>query len=185
VNRGEIMHKDILVFLDEHTTKARQVVDFYLEDTVGRNYEGIIGISGISGTGKSEVASECNRILYEIGISSFVINMDKYYRVNADVRNKWRKEECYIGHKEIDWYALDKEIKRFRDNKIKVLIVEGLYSNYITGAIKFYIEGNIESSDEFRLLRGKEIETDPWRQYVVGEEYADILESLQYCNYTI
>ena len=179
------MHKDIFVFLKEHTTKAKRIVDLFMEATVKDSYEGIIGISGISGTGKSEIASEVNRMFYEIGISSFVINMDKYYLVNAEVRNTWRKKKKYIGHKEIDWIRLDEDIRKFSNNNIKVLIVEGLYSNYIDGAYKFYIDGNIESTDEFRLLRGKEIETDEWRQYVVGEEYADILSNIHCCNHTI
>jgi len=179
------MHKDIFLFLDEHTVKAKKIVDLYLEDSVYKNYDGVIGISGISGTGKSEIASEVNRLLYENGISSFVINMDKFYKVDAKVRDEWRKIENYIGHREIDWDKINKEIKAFDNNAIRVLIIEGLYSNHISGAVKFYIEGNIKSTYDFRLLRGKEIETDKWRQYVVGEEYADILDSLQYCNYII
>ena len=182
------MHKDIFVFLPEHTKKARQIVDLFLENSrlnKDRQLEGILCISGISGVGKSEIASECHRLLYDNGISSYIVNMDKFYRVNADVREEWRKTRGYVGHDEMDWVKIENELFKFDNNDIQVLIIEGLYANYIDGGLRFYIEGNIESSDEFRKLRGKEDEDDAFRQFVVGEEYADILRSLQYCDYTI
>ena len=85
------MHKDFFVFLPEHTSKACKIVDYFLEETVQNKYEGILGISGISGVGKSEIASEVHRLLYDKGICSYIINLDKYYRINADVRTAWRK----------------------------------------------------------------------------------------------
>jgi len=38
------MHKDIFVYLQEHKDKAKNVVDFYLEETVSNKYEGILNI---------------------------------------------------------------------------------------------------------------------------------------------
>jgi hypothetical protein len=179
------MHKDIFLFLKEHEDKAQEIVDLFLEETVGNNYEGVVCISGISGCGKSEIAWWVARKLYKFGVSSYVINLDRYYKVNADVRNCHRKETGVIGHFEMDWDRIDKELKLFEVNETRVLIFEGLYANYVTGGINFGIEGNIESSDEFRLLRGKEDETNEWRKYVVGEEYADILRGRVYNDYTI
>jgi hypothetical protein len=178
------MHKDIFVYLQEHKDKAKNVVDFYLEETVSNKYEGILNICGISGTGKSEIAWFVSRELYKKGISSHVVNLDRFYKVNADVRNTWRKKTKIIGHEELDWDRIDKEIKMFCDNDTKVLIFEGLYAGYIDG-VTFYIEGNIESTEEFRKIRGKEDEKDEWRQYVVGEEYSDILSNMYRYNYTI
>ena len=178
------MHKDIFIFLKEHEEKAKKIVDKFLDETVNKNYQGILCISGISGVGKSEIAWWCSRLLYKQGISSHVINLDRFYKVCAENRQEWRKKNNYIGHEEIDWIRVDEEIDLYNNNEIQVLIFEGLYGNYISG-IKFYIEGNIESSDEFRLMRGKENEKDAWRQYVVGEEYSDILNSLKYCTYKI
>ena len=178
------MHKDIFVYLQEHKDKAKKVVDLYLENTVANNYEGILNICGISGTGKSEIAWFVSRELYKKDISNHVVNLDRFYKVNADVRNTWRKKTRIIGHEELDWDRVDKEIKMFCDNDTKVLIFEGLYSGYIDG-ITFYIEGDIESTEEFRKLRGKEDEDDAFRKMVVEEEYADIVKNSYKYNFNI
>ena len=179
------MHKDILMFLDEHKEKAQRIVDLFLEDSVRYGYSGRIHISGISGTGKSEIAQLVHRKLYELGICSFVLNLDKFYKIPAERRKIWRKDTGIIGHEEYDWDAIEKELIIFDNNSIRVLIIEGLYAHYVEGGLSFYIEGNIESTDSFRRLRKKEPEESDWRQYVVGCEYADILANKHKCDHVI
>ena len=173
------------MFLPEHRTKAGLIVDLFLENRVRSGYYGVLNICGISGTGKTEIASDVHRELYLHGISSHIVNMDKFYRVNADVRNTWRKKTKTIGHEEMDWNKIEKELMIFDNNDIQVLIFEGLYAGYVEGGITFYIEGNIESTDEFRKLRGKEDEEDLWRQHVVAMEYSDILANSHNHDYKI
>ena len=178
------MHKDIVIHLPEHEVKAKKIVDLFLEETIPSNYEGILNITGCSGTGKTEVAWFVSRQLYKLGISSHVVNLDRLYKVNAKVRNDWRRKTGIIGHEEMNWKRINEEILMFANNNTQVLIFEGLYSGYIDG-ITFCIEGTIASTEEFRKLRGKENEEDAFRKIVVEEEYAEILKKADYYNYRI
>ena len=178
------MHRDVFIFKKEHEERGQVILDKFLDETVDSDYTGVIGICGISGSGKSEVAWWVARKLYKLGISSHVINLDRYYKIPAKDRNAWRKENNYIGRKEMDWNRINDEVYKFGDNAIKVLIVEGLYAGYVNG-ITFFLEDTIEGTDQWRKLRGKEDEEDEFRQYVVGEEYADILSGMRLYDYKI
>jgi len=178
------MHKDIVIHLPEHEVKAKKIVDLFLEETIPSNYEGILNITGCSGTGKTEVAWFVSRQLYKLGISSHVVNLDRLYKVNAKVRNAWRRKTGIIGHEEMNWKRINEEILMFANNNTQVLIFEGLYSGYIDG-ITFYLKGSIQSTEEFRKLRGKEDEDDAFRKMVVEEELKDILSSVKEHDYKI
>ena len=182
-----MMHNDTFLFLKEHKVKATHIVDHFVERAIEKTpitYDGIICIYGCSGTGKSEIAWNVSRILYKRGICSHIINLDRFYKIEAKDRNAWRKENDYVGHKEMDWDRVNAEINRWTSHCYKVLIFEGLYASHISG-MRFFIEGTPESTKEFKKLRGKENEDDEWRKEVVRREYEDIMANISKTDYTI
>lgn len=180
----ETIHKDVFVFLQEHQDKAKSITDRFMEDAVDRNYNGIICISGVSGCGKSEIAHFVEQELYDRGVCSHIVNLDRYYKVHHSIREEWRKKTGTIGSDEIDWERVRDEIRKYENNTVRVLIVEGLYAARVSG-LRFHIDCGIEEAEDFRKFRNKEPEGTKWRDYVVGEEYSDILSQVQKCDYVI
>lgn len=177
--------KDIFIFKEEHEHKASKIMDLFLEDNIRNSYEGIISVCGISGCGKSEIAWWVARKLYKFGISSYVINLDRFYKVPVEGREEHRKDTGIIGHQEMDWDRINAEVKHYNNHDIKVLIFEGLYAGYIGGTQSYYIESSLEDAEYFRKLRGKEDEYSEWRAYVVGEEMSDIQKAMHKYNHKI
>lgn len=183
-----MLYKDTLLFEKEHDENARRIVDLFLEDTVHENddqcYCGILCIAGTSGCGKTETAIIASDLLYRCGLTTHIIHLDKYYIVPPDQREAHRKQTMVIGRDEMDWDAIDAEIDFFSNHKVKVLIVEGLYSAWIDGH-RFFIEATIEGTEDFKIRRGKENELDEWRQFVVGEEFKAVQASKYMCQHII
>ena len=151
-----------LLFLKEHEEKAEKIIS--LIDT----YPTSLSVFGVSGTGKSEVSWWISRKLYKKGISSHMVSLDRYYQTKVSERNKVRKETSVIGHLEMDWKRINAEFWWFAKGGADVLIFDGLYAGYIERAdLKICLDGDGDSTYEFRKLRGKENPDSDWRKYVV------------------
>lgn len=180
----ETLYKDVYIFLEEHKEKAHKIVDLFMTRTRKYGYNGICCISGVSGCGKSEIAHFVSQYLYDAGISSHIINLDKYYKIHHSIRNQHRRKSGLIGPDEINWKEVERELFKYDNNKIQVLILEGLYASKVEG-IRFHIECSIEESEYFRKTRNKEPEDTDWRRFIVGEEYSKIMETVKDCDYRI
>jgi len=172
------MFKDNLLFKEIHETVAHDVVQAFRPGL--QTHNGIvIAVFGISGTGKSEVAWWIARKLYGKNISSHVIALDRFYKIPVHDREHHRRQTNIIGHEEMDFDRINKEIDKFYSlDKINVLILEGLYAGYVSRSnMRVYLAATIDSTYEFRKLRGKENPDSKWRQYVLQRECESVVKS--------
>jgi len=171
----------------------------------------IILIGGTSGSKKSELAYCLQKIAFEHKKSSLVISLDDYYHTTPSIRHYNRKKQGIdsVGLSEIDWDYLQriysdfqsckqihfKRVHRFLDSiehnvidsdEINLIIFEGLYSNYLrkfdTKNYSVYLEGNPAQTLEFRKMRGKENESDGFREKVVQKEYNVVCQLKKYAD---
>jgi uridine kinase len=77
------MHKDAAQSIYEKVTEARAK----LED----RYRFVVGISGESGSGKSELAHALGKLLKEHHVRVKVIHTDNYYKIQPLLREEWRR----------------------------------------------------------------------------------------------
>ena len=146
---------DILIINDMHKEAAQSICEIVLgelEDK-GERYRYIVGISGESGSGKSELAHALGKLLKENHIRVKVIHTDNYYKIQPLLREEWRRNKGFhrIGKDEYDWVKIKKTIRDFKEeqecmipcidlipeqvdklitdfSKIDLLIIDGLYA---------------------------------------------------------
>lgn len=146
---------DILLINDMHKDAARDIAAKVLADreTKGERYRYVVGISGESGSGKSELAHALGTFLKERSIRVKVIHTDNYYKIQPLLREEWRRNKGFdkIGINEYDWVKINKTLRDFKEqqecmipcidlipeqvdklitdfSKIDLLIVDGLYA---------------------------------------------------------
>jgi hypothetical protein len=129
------------------------------------------------------------------------MHIDDYYLTRWQDRNKVRKEKGikYVGINEVNWDKLNKVIKNFRskrkylevqkihrftnsieigkveNNKIDILIIEGLFANYLKdNDISIYLKGDYTKTGDFRKERKKE-EINKFRKKVLEKEHKDVV----------
>lgn len=198
---------DLILVNEGHKDKAKKILPKIKRDN-------IVLISGISGTGKTEVALCLSNFLYEKGITSLVISIDDYYKTKWGDRERERKSGGVksVGLHEIDWDILKHLVNSFNKkamlryqrihknaNKLEfttssskgvdVLIIEGLYSAYLKkfdkGDVIVYLEGSPKQTYDFRLKRFKENPDSKFRQEVVMRESRIVSQLRRYCNLVI
>ena len=145
---------DVLLINDMHKDAAQSIFEKVMEDLKSREerYRYIVGISGESGSGKSELAHALGKLLKDNHIRVKVIHTDNYYKIQPLLREEWRRNKGFdkIGTDEYDWIKIKKTIRDFKEeqecmipcidlipeqvdklitdfSKIDLLIVDGLY----------------------------------------------------------
>lgn len=198
---------DRLIIQENHLRNAKIIYDKI-------NERNIVLIGGNSGTGKSETADCLQELLIKDKKYSIVLSLDDFYLVHPTIRNYNRKKQGIesVGLSEIDWEALERICIDFKNKKevhfrrvhkyadviehnvidtdeLEILIIEGLYANYLNkfghGQISAFLEGNPEQTYQFRLNRRKENEEDEFRQKVVQKEFNVICQLKRYANLII
>jgi uridine kinase len=138
-----------------HKDAARDIAAKVLADreAKGERYRYVVGISGESGSGKSELAHALGTFLKEKSIRVKVIHTDNYYKIQPLLREEWRRNKGFdkIGINEYDWVKISKTLRDFKEqqecmipcidlipeqvdklitdfSKIDLLIVDGLYA---------------------------------------------------------
>ena len=192
---------DIIIIEEIHRKKSGIILPEIIKRYNNKKF--IVTISGISGTGKTEIASVIQHdLFYKHGLRAKQIHLDDYYKTDFHSRNNIRKETGIIGKDEISWKKLEKVVRKFRSNdlklyvqrihrflddveycispnrKIDILIVEGLYGSYLSDKdFSVYLDGNIEDTYKFRKLRGKENPDDDFRRTVLEKESNCVVQS--------
>lgn len=146
---------EILVIRDEHVNAAEKIAQRVLEETRSKpkNHKYIVGISGESGSGKSEISHSLGLRLKKEHIRVKVIHTDNYFSVPPLLQNEWRRAKGIesVGINEYDWNLIQRNIQDFKEDresmmpvidripeqidklitdfkKIDLLIVDGLYA---------------------------------------------------------
>ena len=146
---------DVLLINDMHKEAAQAICEKVLADreTKDERYRYVIGISGESGSGKSELAHTLATSLKSHHIRVKVIHTDNYYSIQPLLREEWRRNKGFdkIGLDEYDWVKIRKTLRDFKEeqecmipcidlipeqvdklitdfSKIDLLILDGLYA---------------------------------------------------------
>ena len=105
------MHKDAAQAIFEHVEKALENLE--------ERYRFVVGISGESGSGKSELAHSLGKLLKENNVRVKVIHTDNYYKIQPLLREEWRRNKGFdkIGIDEYDWIKIRKTIRDFKEEQ--------------------------------------------------------------------
>ncbi len=197
---------DILLINDNHRRAARELAKKVLEHkSVKENehnghYKYVVGISGESGAGKSELSYSLALELKKQDIRVKVMHADNYYLVPPLLRREWRMTHGVesVGMDEYDWEKVNQNIRDFREDrvstlpyidilsgqidtlttdfqKIHLLVVDGLYAIRAEDIdLRVFIELTYLETKMAQLVRGKESHDD-FRIRVLEKEHQNVL----------
>ncbi len=196
---------DILVIHDKHIAVAEAIARKILKETdkLPKSYKYIVGISGETGSGKSEVSHSIAVLLKKEHLRIKILHSGNYYKVSPLLLTEWRKTEGIdsVGIDEYDWNLLNRNIRDFKEDresmlpiidivpeqvdklitdfkKIDLLIITGLYAIKADGIdLRVFIDLNLKESNltERTVTRDK---LDEFNQQVLEKEHQN-LQSLK------
>ena len=199
------MKGDKLIFMPEHEVKAEIIYSNLLAHKEGRVS---VSIGGVSGTGKSEIAFLLRERLYKEGIACQIISLDDFYSTSWCERADYREEDPdMIGLDEMQWAKLElilalwklkhrvtsPQINRYTDSveelswdggAVEVLILEGLYANYLQTNRKYHLKGTASDTHDFRVARGKEPQ-DAHRAMVLDREMNAVYSLIEKADFEL
>lgn len=185
---------DVLLITEKHLKAAEGIVKEVLAKKTDKF---IIGISGESGSGKSELAHSVAKGLRKHGIVAKPLHIDNYYRILPLERTQWRTEngiEKVVGYSEYDWDTIYQNISEFKQNlsstgpcvdlvteqvdqlttdysEVDMLIIDGLYSIKTEGIdLAVFIELTYHETKKAQAIRGKEPQNE-YRARVLEQEH--------------
>jgi uridine kinase len=185
---------DVLLIEDKHRNAGEAILQRILER---KKDKFMVGISGESGSGKTELAHVIAKGLRKHGIFAKPIHIDNYYRILPLERTEWRKKhgiENVVGYGEYDWETLYKNIEAFKKSKettmpcvdlvteqvdhlitdfrgIDMLIIDGLYAIKTDGLdLRIFIELTYHETKKAQVVRGKEPQNE-YRMAVLEQEH--------------
>ncbi len=192
---------DILLINDMHKDAAKAIREYVQKDLKkkGKRCRYIVGISGESGSGKSELAHALGTLLKQDKIRVKVIHTDNYYKIQPLLREEWRRNKGFdkIGLDEYDWVKIRKTIRDYKEaqecvipcidlipeqvdklitdfSKIDLLIIDGLYAiNAENLDLRIFIDLTYRETKINQILRMKEAMTD-FRLQILEREHRSV-----------
>jgi uridine kinase len=185
---------DVLLIEDKHRNAGEAIIQRILEK---KKDKFMVGISGESGSGKTELAHVIAKGLRKHGIFAKPLHIDNYYRILPLERTEWRKKngiENVVGYGEYDWDTLYQNIEAFKNSKettmpcvdlvteqvdhlitdfkgIDMLIIDGLYAIRTDGLdMRIFIELTYHETKKAQVVRGKEPQNE-YRLAVLEQEH--------------
>jgi len=193
---------DILLINDMHKDAAASIYEMVLEARENNEdlFRYVIGISGESGSGKSELAHALGKLLKDNNVRVKVIHTDNYYKIQPLLREEWRRNKGFdkIGIAEYDWVKIRKTIRDFKEeqecmipcidlipeqvdklitdfSKIDLLIIEGLYAiNAPDVDMKVFIDLTYHETKINQIIRMKEAMSD-FRLGILQKEHEAVI----------
>ncbi len=203
---------DILLINDMHKEAAAAICKKVLEDLEKKEerYRYIVGISGESGSGKSELSHALGKELKSHHIRVKVIHTDNYYKIQPLLREEWRRNKGFdmIGLDEYDWVKIRKTIRDFKEEqecmmpcvdlipeqvdkllvdfeKIDMIIVDGLYAiNAPEVDMRIFIDLTYHETKINQIIRMKEVMTD-FRMNILQREHLAVRSLRPMADYLI
>ena len=189
---------DILLINDMHKDAAQSIFDIVIDDLDKKEerYRYVVGISGESGSGKSELAHALGKLLKENHVRVKVVHTDNYYKIQPLLREEWRRNKGFdkIGIDEYDWIKIRKTIRDFKEeqecmipcidlipeqvdklitdfSKIDLLIIDGLYAiNTPDIDLRVFIDLTYLETKINQIIRMKEAMSD-FRLAILEKEH--------------
>lgn len=189
---------DVLLINDLHKEAAASIYETIKEKMrkKEKRCRFIVGISGESGSGKTELAHVLGMLLKKDNIRVKVVHTDDYYKIQPLLREEWRRNKGFsqIGIKEYDWPKIKKTIRDYKErqesvlpcidlvseqvdrlitdfNKVDFLIVDGLYAINIPKIdLRVFIDLTYQETKINQIIRLKEELTD-FRLQILEREH--------------
>jgi uridine kinase len=185
---------DVLLITEKHREAGEIIINQILQN---RKNKMMVGISGESGSGKTELAHVIAKGLRKHGLFAKPIHIDNYYKVLPLERTEWRINhgiEKAVGYHEYDWDTIYKNIGDFKNDRVStmpcvdlvteqvdqittdfkdvdMLIIDGLYSIKTNGLdLRVFIELTYHETKKAQVLRGKEPQNE-YRMAVLEQEH--------------
>lgn len=193
---------DVLLINDLHKEAAASIYKYFKEKmpAKAKRYRYIVGISGESGSGKTELAYVLGMLLKKDNVRVKVIHTDDYYKIQPLLREEWRRNKGFsqIGMKEYDWSNINKTIRDYKDrqesvlpcidliseqvdklitdfNKVDFLIVDGLYAINIPKIdLRVFIDLTYQETKMNQIIRMKE-ELTNFRLQILEREHQAVV----------
>jgi uridine kinase len=193
---------DILLINDMHKEAAQSICERVLAEREAKEerYRYVVGVSGESGSGKSELAHALGSLLKEHNIRVKVIHTDNYYRIQPLLREEWRRNKGFdqIGINEYDWVKIRKTLRDFKEeqecmipcidlipeqvdklitdfSKVDLLIVDGLYAiNADDIDMRVFIDLTYHETKINQIIRMKEALSD-FRLGILEREHQAVI----------
>jgi uridine kinase len=193
---------DILLINDMHKEAAQTIFEKVSEARakLEERYRYVVGISGESGSGKSELAHALGKLLKDQNIRVKVIHTDNYYKIQPLLREEWRRNKGFdkIGLDEYDWIKIRKTIRDFKEeqecmipcidlipeqvdklitdfSKIDLLIIDGLYAiNAPDIDLRVFIDLTYHETKINQIIRLKEALSD-FRLAILEKEHQAVV----------
>ncbi|MEA3488782.1 MAG: glycosyltransferase [Candidatus Omnitrophota bacterium] len=109
------MRGDKLLIRKYHTEAAREVVEIVLPEILSSDSKYAISVAGESGSGKTEVACEIERILRENKIRSVTLHQDDYFRYPPKTNYRMRRKDIsLVGRSEVRLSLMNGHIRLFK-----------------------------------------------------------------------
>ena len=186
------MHKEAAQAIYEEVQAARKKLD--------DRYRYVVGISGESGSGKSELAHALGKILKDNHVRVKGNHTDNYYKIQPLLREEWRRNKGFdkIGLDEYDWIKIRKTIRDFKEeqecmipcidlipeqvdklltdfSKIDLLIIDGLYAIKTDDVdLRVFIDLTFHETKINQIIRMKEAMSD-FRLAILEKEHEAVL----------
>jgi uridine kinase len=193
---------DILLINDMHKEAAQSICERVLAEREAKEerYRYVVGVSGESGSGKSELAHALGNLLKDNNIRVKVIHTDNYYRIQPLLREEWRRNKGFdqIGINEYDWVKIRKTLRDFKEeqecmipcidlipeqvdklitdfSKVDLLIVDGLYAiNADDIDMRVFIDLTYHETKINQIIRMKEALSD-FRLGILEREHQAVI----------
>ncbi|MCD4737538.1 MAG: hypothetical protein K8R53_15965 [Bacteroidales bacterium] len=152
------MLHDILLIQEKHKKAGEAIIQKILRQKKERF---ILGISGESGSGKSELAFVVAKGLRKYGIFAKLLHTDNYYKTHPLERRKWREEqgiENVVGFNEYDWGAIHKNIDDFKNNRVSEMPCVDLVTEQVDRMTTNYGEVDMLIVDGLYAIKAEEID---------------------------
>jgi uridine kinase len=191
--KTKTMLGDVLLITEKHLKAGGIIIEHILAKQKPKM---IIGISGESGSGKSELAHVIAKGLRKHGIFAKPLHIDNYYRILPLLRTEWRKEngiQNVVGYGEYDWDTIYRNVDEFKAGKVStgpcvdlvteqvdqlttdystvdMIIIDGLYAIKTEGVdLSVFIELTYHETKKAQMVRGKEPQNE-YRMEVLEKE---------------
>jgi len=119
------MLREILLINDQHVAAAEAITRrIMIElDKRPKMYKFILGISGETGSGKSEVAHSIGLRLKKEHIRVKILHSGNYYKISPLLLTEWRKNKGIdsVGINEYDWNLINRNIQDFKEDRESML----------------------------------------------------------------
>ena len=189
---------DVLLINDMHKEAAQAICKRVTADREIKEerYRYVVGISGESGSGKSELAHALGACLKTNNIRVKVIHTDNYYKIQPLLREEWRRNKGFdkIGIDEYDWVKIRKTLRDFKEeqecmipcidlipeqvdklitdfSKIDLLIADGLYAIKANNIdMRVFIDLTYHETKINQIIRMKEALSD-FRLGILEQEH--------------